>query len=52
MMINRHGGIPASQAARDLTTKPFPGAINVGIFDGHVELMQLWHWNQGYVWHH
>jgi prepilin-type N-terminal cleavage/methylation domain-containing protein len=55
MMINRHGGIAPGQAARNLATtphKPFPGAINVAIFDGHVEIMNLWQWNSGqYIYH-
>jgi len=55
MMINRHGGIAPGQAARNLATspgKPFPGAINVAIFDGHVQTMSLWQWNSGqFVYH-
>jgi prepilin-type N-terminal cleavage/methylation domain-containing protein len=52
MMINRHGGIPASQAPRSYIAKPFPGAVNTASFDGHVETMQLWQWNSAqYVWH-
>jgi prepilin-type N-terminal cleavage/methylation domain-containing protein len=56
MMINRHGDIPASQANRQQQVtagQAFPGAINVAIFDGHVDLMQLWQWNNNgqYVYH-
>jgi prepilin-type processing-associated H-X9-DG protein len=50
LMVDRHGGIPASQAPRN-APKPV-GAINIGLFDGHVELMQLWLWDSGqYVYH-
>jgi prepilin-type processing-associated H-X9-DG protein len=53
MMINRHGGIAANQASRNYTGTPFPGAINVAFFDGHVATMLLWQWNSGqYVLHH
>jgi prepilin-type N-terminal cleavage/methylation domain-containing protein/prepilin-type processing-associated H-X9-DG protein len=55
LMINRHGGIPSSQASRNLANtpfKPFPGAINIALLDGHVQLMNLWQWNSGqYIYH-
>jgi prepilin-type N-terminal cleavage/methylation domain-containing protein len=54
MWLNRHGGIPAAQASRNLpwvSGTPFPGANNVAVFDGHVETMLLWKWNSGqYIW--
>ncbi|MGD0411288.1 MAG: prepilin-type N-terminal cleavage/methylation domain-containing protein [Verrucomicrobiota bacterium] len=53
MMINRHGGIAAGQASHDYTATPFPGAINIALFDGHVSTMPLWLWNSGqYIYHH
>jgi prepilin-type N-terminal cleavage/methylation domain-containing protein/prepilin-type processing-associated H-X9-DG protein len=56
MMINRHGDIPPSQANRaqeNTPGQPFPGAINIAFFDGHVDLMQLWQWNNNgqYLYH-
>jgi prepilin-type N-terminal cleavage/methylation domain-containing protein/prepilin-type processing-associated H-X9-DG protein len=45
MMIDRHGGIPASQAPTDAASPP--GAINIALFDGHVELMPLNLWKSG-----
>jgi len=52
LMINRHGGIAAGQASRHCTVTPFPGAINIAVFDGHVATLQLWQWNSGqYVYH-
>jgi len=54
LMINRHGGIATAQANRKQAApagQAFPGAINIALYDGHVELMQLWQWNSGqYVW--
>ena len=53
LMINRHGGIPPSLAARNFTGTPIPGAINIALFDGHVGTMPLGLWNSGqYVLHH
>ncbi len=52
-MINRHGGIAPSTATRSTTVVPnrfFPGKINLGCMDGHVEIMLLWRWNT-YYWH-
>jgi prepilin-type processing-associated H-X9-DG protein len=56
MMINRHGDIAPAQAnrAQPVTPdQPFPGAINAALFDGHVDLMQLWQWNNNgqYIYH-
>jgi len=56
LMINRHGGISPSQANRQqqvVAGQPFPGAINMALYDGHVELMQLWQYNSGqYIFNH
>ena len=53
LMINRHGGIAPSQASRNYTGTPIPGAINVALFDGHVGTMPLGQWNSGqFVYHH
>jgi len=52
-MINRHGGIAPAAAARNLAVlpnNPFPGAINVGCFDGHAGTMLLDQW-ESYTWH-
>jgi prepilin-type N-terminal cleavage/methylation domain-containing protein len=55
MLIDRHGGIPASSAPTDVdTTKRLPGAINVACSDGHVELAKLenlwnFYWNRTWV---
>jgi len=55
MLIDRHGGIPASNAPTDVdTTQPLPGAINVACSDGHVELSKLenswnFYWNHAWV---
>jgi prepilin-type N-terminal cleavage/methylation domain-containing protein/prepilin-type processing-associated H-X9-DG protein len=43
MMIDRHGGIPAGQATQNAGT-PLPGAINIALFDGHVQNMLLNQW--------
>jgi prepilin-type N-terminal cleavage/methylation domain-containing protein len=56
MMINRHGDIPASLASRAqpvVPGQPFPGVIDIAVFDGHVEAMQLWQWNNNgqYLYH-
>jgi prepilin-type N-terminal cleavage/methylation domain-containing protein len=55
LMINRHGGIAPAGAAQNLQIvagQPFPGAINLGLYDGHVETMQLFQWNSGkYIYH-
>jgi prepilin-type N-terminal cleavage/methylation domain-containing protein len=45
VMIDRHGGIPASQAPTHATTPP--GAINIALSDSHVETMQLAQWKSG-----
>ena len=49
--IARHGGVNPSSAPRNMPGgQPLPGAINIGLFDGHVELVkldQLW----TYDWH-
>src|SRR5258706_15499155 len=50
-VIPRHAWRSPSSAPRnfDLATK-LPGAINMGMFDGHVELVKLENlWN--YYWH-
>jgi prepilin-type N-terminal cleavage/methylation domain-containing protein len=55
MLIDRHGGIPASSAPTDVdTTQKLPGAINVACSDGHVELSKLenlwnFYWNRTWV---
>jgi prepilin-type N-terminal cleavage/methylation domain-containing protein len=55
MLIDRHGGIPASSAPTDVdTTQTLPGAINVACSDGHVELSKLenlwnFYWNRTWV---
>jgi prepilin-type N-terminal cleavage/methylation domain-containing protein/prepilin-type processing-associated H-X9-DG protein len=51
--IARHGNVIASKAPQDFDpSQPLPGAINVGMADGHVELVKLenlwelcWHLN-------
>lgn len=49
--IPRHGGGNPSSAPRNLSAgQELPGAVNVGLFDGHVEpakLPKLW----SYTWH-
>ncbi|HEX3718994.1 MAG TPA: type II secretion system protein, partial [Verrucomicrobiae bacterium] len=49
--ILRHGGRTASQSVPYKTGQPLPpGAINIGLADGHVELSKLPNlWN--YYWH-
>ena len=53
--IDRHGGIPASQAPRKFSFgRPLPGGINMVLVDGHVELAKLemlwrYYWSHGYV---
>jgi prepilin-type N-terminal cleavage/methylation domain-containing protein len=55
MLIDRHGGIPASNAPTGVdTTQRLPGAINVACSDGHVELAKLenlwnFYWNRTWV---
>jgi len=51
--IPRHGGINPAAAPQDFdTSQKLPGAINMGLADGHVELVKLenlwqlaWHYN-------
>jgi hypothetical protein len=53
--LARHGGAPPGNAPRNVPAgQTLPGAINLGIFDGHVEtakLENLWnyYWNNGWV---
>jgi len=53
--IARHGGNGPASAPRNVPAgQQMPGAINLGIYDGHVEmakLEKLWsfYWNKGYV---
>lgn len=51
LLIDRHGGLPPRQAPTDVPVNTtLPGAVNVGMFDGHVEtapLRGLWL----YYWH-
>ncbi|MBI5386010.1 MAG: type II secretion system protein [Verrucomicrobia bacterium] len=51
LTIARHGNAKPSRAPRDFPNgRPLPGAINIGMFDGHVELApldKLW----TYEWH-
>ena len=50
-VIPRHGGVNPAKAPRDFdTSQRLPGAINVGMADGHVELAKLENlW--GLYWH-
>ena len=49
--IVRHGGGNPSSAPRDFdTSQQLPGAINMGMADGHVELVKLESLWQ-YYWH-
>jgi prepilin-type N-terminal cleavage/methylation domain-containing protein/prepilin-type processing-associated H-X9-DG protein len=50
-MVGRHGKtVPASAPRNMAAGQPLPGAINIGFFDGHVELVKLdTLWN--YYWH-
>lgn len=46
----RHGGRTANQSVPYTSGQPLPGAINMGLADGHVELSKLPNlWN--YYWH-
>jgi prepilin-type N-terminal cleavage/methylation domain-containing protein/prepilin-type processing-associated H-X9-DG protein len=48
--ILRHGGRTANQSVPYHSGQPLPGAINMGLADGHVELCKLPNlWN--YYWH-
>jgi prepilin-type processing-associated H-X9-DG protein len=48
--ILRHGGRTASQSVPYQSEQSLPGAINMGLADGHVELSKLPNlWN--YYWH-
>jgi prepilin-type N-terminal cleavage/methylation domain-containing protein/prepilin-type processing-associated H-X9-DG protein len=53
--IARHGGRPASAAPTKVDiNQPLPGAINLALFDGHVEqsrLQNLWNYYWCYGWH-
>ncbi len=51
LTIARHGGAsPASAPQNFDTSQKLPGAINIGLADGHVELVKLENlWN--YYWH-
>ena len=50
-LLDRHGGIPPKQAPPNVPTGSYDlGAINVGFFDAHVELVQLITIYQ-YTWH-
>jgi prepilin-type N-terminal cleavage/methylation domain-containing protein/prepilin-type processing-associated H-X9-DG protein len=51
--IPRHGRSPTTTQAAWPPTQPLPGAVNVSMFDGHVELVKLddlWklYWHKGY----
>jgi prepilin-type N-terminal cleavage/methylation domain-containing protein/prepilin-type processing-associated H-X9-DG protein len=49
--IARHGGIPPGKAPRNVPPgSKMPGAINIGMADGHAQLVKLENlWN--YTWH-
>jgi prepilin-type processing-associated H-X9-DG protein len=48
--ILRHGGRTANSSVPYTAGQPLPGAINMGLADGHVELSKLTNlWN--YSWH-
>jgi prepilin-type processing-associated H-X9-DG protein len=52
--IPRHGGRPEPVPTNWPRTRPLPGAINVGFYDGHCELVkleQLWqmYWHKDYT---
>jgi prepilin-type N-terminal cleavage/methylation domain-containing protein/prepilin-type processing-associated H-X9-DG protein len=53
--IPRHGGVNPAKAPQDFdTSQRLPGAINVGMADGHVELVKLenlwqWYWHRDWV---
>jgi hypothetical protein len=55
LLIDRHGGIPASQAPANVdTAHKLPGAINMACDDGHAELAKLeklwnFYWNQTWL---
>lgn len=51
LTIARHGGANPASAPQDFdTSQKLPGAINIGLADGHVELVKLENlWN--YYWH-
>jgi prepilin-type N-terminal cleavage/methylation domain-containing protein/prepilin-type processing-associated H-X9-DG protein len=54
IMIARHGSRPSPVPTAHPTTQELPGAINMVLFDGHVELVKLerlWelYWHTGYV---
>jgi prepilin-type N-terminal cleavage/methylation domain-containing protein/prepilin-type processing-associated H-X9-DG protein len=54
MNISRHGNRPSAPPRNWPTTAPLPGAVNVGFFDGHAQVVKLdglWqlYWNPGYV---
>jgi prepilin-type N-terminal cleavage/methylation domain-containing protein len=51
--IPRHGSRPNPVPRRWLANQPLPGAINVGLYDGHVEMVKLdnlWqlYWHRDY----
>jgi prepilin-type processing-associated H-X9-DG protein len=42
MIIARHGGVNPAKAPRAFAAgQKLPGAINLGMYDGHVQLAQL-----------
>jgi prepilin-type processing-associated H-X9-DG protein len=51
LTIARHGGGSPGSASQDFdTSQKLPGAINIGLADGHVELVKLENlWS--YYWH-
>ena len=51
VLIDRHGGVPPARAPTNVPRNSrLPGAINLGMFDGHVELAPLQNlWL--YYWH-
>jgi prepilin-type N-terminal cleavage/methylation domain-containing protein/prepilin-type processing-associated H-X9-DG protein len=51
LTIARHGGVNPAGAPQNFdTAQPLPGAVNIGLADGHAELAKLENlWN--YYWH-
>jgi prepilin-type N-terminal cleavage/methylation domain-containing protein/prepilin-type processing-associated H-X9-DG protein len=54
MTIPRHGSSPRPVSRNWPATAPLPGAVNVGLFDGHAQVIRLeslWqlYWHVGYV---
>lgn len=54
IIIPRHGRRPSPVPTHWPVSQPLPGAVNVGFFDGHAELVRLEHlwqlyWHKDYV---